>query len=148
MRGLRVRDKNFALLVAPIAHLLVEYYWVLDDVTFARESAAGRLFDEDRYGRAVLQEAGGFKLVGKDFLSEFAEFLLGDWDSIYGLKRRVDVAGFAGFSNGTLPDVVGVFFSCVDAAYWEAYAEDEEILRLVARAFPDAEPCSLSAKLY
>lgn len=147
MHGLRVRT-SFANLIAPIARLVQRYYWVLEDVMFVHQSAAGRIFDEIEYDEATLQERNQLRLMDKKFLSKAAEFVQGDWDSIYGLTEPIDLATFKGFGEGNLPEDVEVYFSCTDAAYWELYAKDEATLCLVKEAFPDAEECLLSEKQY
>lgn len=147
MKGLRIRNR-LSELIAPISQLVTDYFWVLDNVMFVHQSAGGSLFDERKYSESILQESQPLVLIDKDSLLEFAEFIQGDWDSIYGLRGPVDLAGFAGLGCGTLPGAVEIYFSCVDAAYWEVFARDEELLRLMKWRFPDAEECSLGEKQY
>jgi hypothetical protein len=148
MHGLRVRC-SFADLITPIAHLVAErYYWVLENVLFVHQSAAGRIFDEIEYDEATLQESNQLRLMDKKFFPKAAEFVQGDWDSIYGLMEPIDLATFKGFGEGNLPEDVEIYFSCTDAAYWEVYAKDEATLCLVNEVFPAAEECSLGEKRY
>jgi hypothetical protein len=67
MQGLRVRS-SFADLITPIAHLVAErYYWVLENVLFVHQSAAGRMFDEIEYDEATLQQSNQLRLMDKSF---------------------------------------------------------------------------------
>jgi hypothetical protein len=145
MKGLRIRDK-FSALLAPIAQHVSEYFWALDAVTFAHQGAGGRLFDERKYNDAILQWGRPLVLMDKHSLLDFAEFIQGDWDAIYGLSEPVELAALRDCSYDSLPEAIEVFFPCTDTAYWEVYARDEELLRLMKRAYPEAGECSLEEK--
>jgi hypothetical protein len=40
-------------------------------------------------------------LIDRNTLPELAEFIQGDWDSIYGLGEQIELAAFRGYSPGT-----------------------------------------------
>lgn len=147
MKGLRIRTR-FDELMAHISHRVSGYYWVLEGVTFVHRGASGRLFDERRYRGSVLQQTPSLVLLDRGSLPVLAEFILGDWDEIYGLRERVELAAFRGYSSGAIPEGVEVYLSCTDAAFWEVFARDEDLLLRLKRAFPEAEECVLSERQY
>ena len=147
MKGLRIRTRFYELM-AVISHRVSGYYWVLEDVTFVHHGASGRLFDERRYRESVLQQSQSLVLLDSESLTGLAEFILGDWDSIYGLRERVELAAFSGYSSGVAPETVEVYLSCTDAAFWEVFARSEDLLLVLKRAFPEAEECLLSDRQY
>ena len=147
MKGLRIRTRLYELM-APISQRISGYYWVLEGVTFVHRGASGRLFDERSYGASILQQSQSLVLLDRGSLPGLAEFIPGDWDSMYGLRERVELAAFRGYSSGAEPESVEVYFSCVDAAFWEVFARDEDLLLLLKRAFPEAEECLLSERQY
>lgn len=83
-------------------------------------------------------------------LSVLARFIKEDWTDIVLVTsppayRRSEV--WFG-DKEWLENHAEVFFSCIDAAYWEVFARSQSVLDKIHGAFPESRPMTLEQKRY
>lgn len=166
MNGLRIRSSKpwrdddaawsleyrFDDLFRSIEPLRDDLFWVLDTDFLHSKGPSAEVFDEVA-DRDLLElvlfhdESNDWNLVARPpFLRRFSPFFPNDWLDIAGTVGCPSGPGVPALSKAWVEAEAEIYFSCIDGAYWEVYARDEEILKRVARAFPQAESCLLSAK--
>lgn len=157
MKGLIVKGApyEFEDLIAPVADLLSEYYWLIEAVYFRRTAPDGTTFDdyENRYEELILQTGSRYdlSLTKRGFIVEYAKLIQGDWDHICGLNEPMDISGLSidlGYDKDFIERHAEVYFRCIDAAFWIAYAKDARLLQRIKERFPLSEDCSLADEHY
>ncbi|MCM8814019.1 MAG: hypothetical protein NC924_08840 [Candidatus Omnitrophica bacterium] len=139
-------DYHFRDLCEPTEAALSPLYWVmLDEPVLPVSPFDGQSLERERYEGYMLQKHGRLRLFRRGFLPAFAKFIQGGWVQLYGfaaLRELDDIeAQMIFFENRLSPGFVAssaqVYFSCYKGAYWEVFAQDEQVLRLIADRFPN-----------
>ncbi len=143
MKGIRVfeavldslpkNNSTFAIFFEPIFPTLKKYHWLYLEQPFS--------YDEDKTGdcgRAIqgIPANDGY-IAPNTLLPKYSRFVCGNWNNLFGFESMPDAPLM--FSRLMTRD--GVFFEkaidlCffnVDAAYWDFYAKEEELLRVVTK---------------
>jgi len=158
-------DYHFDELISPISHLITDYHWLLNQVIFNHVAYDGDTFDdyENKYDKIIIQTEETFhiELTAKGFLNKYAKFIQGDWDAIYGLRNPINIKDLIKYKrilwwNRKILNIdktfiennSEIYFSCVDAAYWEIYSKNEEILNIFAEKFPNHQRINLNNNKY
>lgn len=155
---------GFEEVMTPIQEIVADYHWILDGTgTFHHRSpTSGRIFTDfdDHYEQLIIQETDFFRLTKRGYLTEYAEFVLGDWDTIYGVEHPVDLTSFEtrelpflSSRSAHIPDEfihaqVRVIFDCVDAAFWAVFSQNRELLRRIEKKFPSSEAITWEEKYW
>ncbi len=166
MRGLRIKGKNrsgtegrdhssinydFDELFAPISHLFLNYYWILDDVNFNYKASLDEYFcDDNNYDKLFLAEKEfHVRLSAKGFLNSYSKYIQGDWDDIIGINNLDYFSKYGSCGKWVFVEqYADIYFSCIDAAYWEIYLRDFELLENIKAIFPCSVECELKDKQY
>ena len=167
MRGLRLSDGSFKLrtkygireLVDCLVPQISELYCVAHGDFLMYVSSEGRTLSDEEC-RRLDQEYERFLITRQDrkgtgirdltlfapgFLERFRDYLYGDWTNFYLFATQVALAVVEPSTN-TVPAECEIFLSCVDAAYWEVFANDQSFLARIQDRYPNAVSCKLSDK--
>jgi hypothetical protein len=137
----RKRDYEFFEIVKPIAHLITGLYWILEDAYLRHVASDGTTFDDfqHRYDELIISERNHARIAERDFILRYAKFIGGDWDRIVGLRSSQDM----NITQELIESKAVVYFKCIDAIFWEAYAPDPQLLLTLQESFDYCEPCTL-----
>jgi hypothetical protein len=154
---------SFAELFAPIQRDAHDLCWALRGSVVFVAAAKGVVSPDDEVLDAMFEVSPGVPPPPHDYqpvwergwlkpgyLDELAPLVTGDWTDIIGTSfppahARSDV--YPG-DKEWLERNARIYFACVDAAFWEIYAQDTGILRKLAALFPRSEPRMLRDKDY
>lgn len=145
MRGIEIRPvefpwgagkppdaRPFEIFFQPILGALAPFHWVYaDDLPFLNEA------EDDEFGQLCESWLQGY-FPPDTLLPRYAHNVINDWFSLFGFRQspaedircrlRRGTTNYAGLSR-----VVDLCVFNVDAAYWELYTRDEQMLDAVAR---------------
>jgi hypothetical protein len=85
------------------------------------------------------------KLFQRGFLQKFRDYLYGDWTRFYLFETRIALSTIQPWSN-EVPSGCQILICCVDAAYWEVFAESYALLARLKDTFAETMPCRLDEK--
>ena len=154
---------SFQDLLQPIEAPLRDLCWALqgtqvfvaeaDGVALPDEDALEAMFDlapglpAPREPEVALWDVAWLK---PGCLERLAPLIVGDWTDIVGVLHPPawSRASVRPDDNSWLEQNASVYFACIDAAFWEVYAQDERILERLALAFPASEGRVLKDKDY
>jgi hypothetical protein len=134
-------DYQFRALVSPISELIKDMYWILEDAIFESQE------NDSEFNSYVIQtfpnDSDRIILCEKGFLYNFSKFLIPDNTDIYGFTKRVNLwealDRWGNIKQEFILSEVDVYFSCIDAAYWEVYSRYDNILKKIEDKFPYVE---------
>ena len=137
-RGRRVKCV-FQELVHPIRDIVSELHWIIADVAFRYPTGSVEALElEQAFAAFLAAESGSLLLMRPGFIERFAPFIVGDWDQIVGVKSALDFGDVVTLDKNRIEMVGQVYFACIDAAFWEVYSPDEEILARLLTHFPSS----------
>jgi hypothetical protein len=142
---IRKRDYEFFELVKPIAHLITGLYWILENADLQHLASDGTTFDDFQhcYDELIISERRDVRIAERDFILRYAKFVGGDWDRLVGLRSPQNISDEFTVTTELIESKAVVYFKCIDALYWEAYAPDPQLLLTLQESFDFWEPCSL-----
>lgn len=154
MQGIRFKEKlQLEEIITPISDLINGFYWILNSVEFKNQASDGTYFIdwEKNYDKLVVEQLDSqfIRLVVPGFFPKYAKYVIGDWDMIVGVKDRISLKGLIkGIQNNWIEENGEIYLSCVDAAYWEIYGKNQELLMKIKKEFPNSIECFLDEKKY
>jgi len=77
------------------------------------------------------------------FIENFGEYIFSDWVELAGYEDIQKLKTFDPGNSEALNENSVVYFKCVDAAYWEVYAKNEEIIKILETKFKFTESIDL-----
>lgn len=129
-------DYEFQDIIEPIADILGHYYWMLEDVTFCLRDGVNFLDSAERQN-LILDSNDEFTLGDKCFINLCAKYIDSDWCNIYGCSDYSMVENLNCFRQKAYqtPSKLEVYFTNIDAAYWEVYSRNKQILDKIKAIF-------------
>ena len=128
MYGLRLPDKiELGQIVQMIKGHISDYYWVFENEVMVKQTD-----DQDRIDKFFQRMRDPQQTRG--LISDNADLIKGDWDNFCGAPT-IPPKGIA-FSKQLVEDWAQIYFSCIDAAFWEVYAKDKGLLEKIKSGFP------------
>jgi len=79
----------------------------------------------------------------RGFIENFGEYIFSDWLELAGYDDIQKLKTFDPGNLVSLDENSVIYFKCVDAASWEVYTENEEILKTLEAKFKFAENINL-----
>ena len=134
-------DYGFEELIAPIQGFIDNFYWILGNQDFTYFEDLSNKYDE-----IIIEESKNLlRLTKRGFVTEYAKHVIPDWGRIYGIKERIVLSAIK-INDEFVEKNVEIYFSCVDGAYWEIYAKNRDIIKMLCERFPFSEPITLADK--
>jgi hypothetical protein len=154
---------SFRDLVEPIQASLSEFCWALQGTQVFVAEASGETLPHDDVLDAMFELQPGVPApqdvdtavweaawLKPGCLEKLAALVVGDWTDIVGVSYppHWSRAAVRPDDNVWLAKNASVYFACIDAAFWEVYAQDQGILETLMAVFPESEPRALKDKDY
>jgi hypothetical protein len=137
---------GFDELIKPIKGNIANLYWLLsNNVIFNHISVkSGKIFTEydNNYDELIIGESRYYKLACKDFIVKYAEFISPDYDEIFGFEEY-PVIPKNEITTEVIEKKVKIYFRCTDAAFWEIFSNNTEIIEGIKMEFPKSWKCTL-----
>lgn len=161
MKGLKVindEDKGyqFCELIKPIEKYIKEYYWIITEssssISFYTKDGQKFKDWENKYNEIVLKSnyEKDIKLLTKGFMNKYANFIVGDWTEIYAINKLTELNEIDDydFNKSKIKKNAEIYFSCIDAGFWEIYSKEKVILDLIKKEFYLSRDINLLDKKY
>jgi hypothetical protein len=131
------RDYELFEIVNPIAHLITGLYWILENVDVRHIASDSKTFDDfqHRYDELIISERNHLRIAERDFILQYAKFIGGDWDGLVGLRFPRDGNDTFEVTQEFIESKAVVYFKWIEAACWELYAPDPQVLLTLQQSF-------------
>lgn len=140
-------DFTFADILQNIEELVSELYWAHTGIIYSFPESLSQ--DEYNIIKRDLDEyllhedkARSRYYMHKGFIESFGEYIFSDWLELAGYDDIPKLKTFDPTDSDVMENNAVVFFRCVDAAYWVAYANNEEIIEILESGFKFTESIS------
>jgi len=145
---LTMLDFGFIDILQNIEELISDLYWAHTGIIYSFPES----FTQEQYHeiKNYLEEytlhedkSKQVQYMHKGFIENFGEYIFSDWVELAGYEDIEKLKTFDPGSPEALNENAVVYFKCVDAAYWEVYAKNEEIIKILEANFKFTESINL-----
>jgi hypothetical protein len=114
---------------------LSNYSWVFEEDCLSMEEKRWNELD-----KLILEKKDQYKYAKPGFIQKFANFIHDDWCNIFGFTSPIDnldnfIKKYWASKNDRnkfLSQTVDIYFVNIDAAFWEVYSKNENLLTIVS----------------
>lgn len=137
-------DFGFVDILQNIEELISDLYWAHTGIIYSfpenltqeqyheiKNSLEEYMLHEDKSKQIQYMHGG--------FIENFGEYIFSDWVELAGYEDIQKLKTFDPASPEALNENAVVYFKCVDAACWEVYAKNEEIIKIIQGKFKFTE---------